>query len=464
MRRLIYIGICIAGTLIMFGKTSFAQTGEDEEYKITRILFMLDASQSMGTAWGKHSKISIAKSVLREVVDSLRSVENVQLALRVYGHQKHYTYNDCKDTRLEVGFRHNSHILIDAKLTEIKPNGITPIAYSLEKVEGDFPSDPDSRNIVIIITDGEESCKGDPCAVSRAMQAKGVILKPFVVGLGYQSELRTNLDCIGSYYEANTPEEFKRVINEIIVRVLDKTTVQVNLNDIYGNPTETNVNLTFYNPVSQKAAYNYYHTLNTRGNPDTMDVDPINTYHLMVHTIPPVIKKNVNLEPNRHNTVVQPAPQGYMDVKMSNSNQRYNSNIQCLVLQPEPQKTVNVQPINTKEKYLTGRYHMEILTLPRISVPDLEINQTETTTIQIPEPGLVTINSKTEVYGGIFLINEENEAEKVYTLNDRILKESILLQPGNYIVVYRDKVKRNAHHTVNKQFTIRSGQSTTLNL
>lgn len=453
---LVFAGILLSGQLM--GQTA------NEEYNTTRILFMLDASQSMGTGWGNRSKIDIAKAVLNEVVDSLKYEPDVQLALRVYGHQYHYTYNNCKDTRLEVGFRPNSHLLIKAKLREIKPNGITPIAYSLEKVEGDFPRDPLSRNIVIIITDGEESCSGDPCAVSRSLQAKGVILKPFVVGLGYQSELRTNLDCIGSYYEANTPTEFRRVINEIIIRVLDRTTVEVDLLDIYNNPTETDVNLTFYNPISQRAAYNYYHTLNVRGLPDTMDVDPINTYHLIVHTIPPIIKKNINLQPNKHNVITQPAPQGYLEVVMKNSNARYNSNIQCLIQQREPTKTIHTQPINTKEKYLIGNYDLQILTLPRIEVKDLEVNQSETTTIQIPEPGLITVNSKNEVYGGIFIINEDNQAEKVYTLNDRILKESILLQPGNYIVVYRDKVKRNADQTVTKNFTIRSGQSTTLNL
>lgn len=438
-------------------------THAQEEPQKTRILFMLDASQSMNAGWGGRAKIETAKQVITEAIDSLRKVDNVYMALRVYGHQYHYTINNCKDSRLEVGFRPNSDLLIKSKLREIKPNGITPISYSLEKVARDFPLDPDARNIVIIITDGEESCEGDPCKVSERLQANNVILKPFVVGLGYQSELKTNLDCIGTYFEANTAQEFKDIMRNIVLRILDQTTVEVQLLDADGLPTETDVNLTFYNPISKIAQYNFYHTLNSKGLPDTIEVDPINNYHLIVHSIPPIVKRNIGLKVNQHNVISIPAPQGYLTVKMTNSNARYNANIQCLVKQTERNRTIHVQGINQREKYLTGTYELEILTLPRINLKGIEVNQSTTTTIEIPEPGLLTINSKAEVYGGIFRM-KDNELEKVYQLNDRILKESLLLQPGNYWVVYRDKVNRTAAATVVKKITIKSGQSTTTNL
>lgn len=458
MARLLTYSLCWI-VLLASASMSWAQ---DEPPK-TRILFMLDASQSMNAGWGGRSKIDIAKSVITEAVDSLQKVNNVYMALRVYGHQYHYTINNCKDTKLEVGFRPNSDLLIKSRLREIKPNGITPISYSLEKVSRDFPLDPNSRNVVIIITDGEESCEGDPCKVSERLQANNVILKPFVVGLGYQSELKTNLDCIGTYFEANTSAEFRDIMRNIVNRILDQTTAEVQLLDIDGQPTETDVNLTFYNPVSQTAQYNFYHTLNARGLPDTLEVDPINNYHLIVHTIPPIVKRNVDLEVNKHNVIKIPSPQGYLNIKMTNSNARYNANIQCLVKQTERNRTIHVQPINAKEKYLIGTYELEILTLPRIKLTDIEINQSETTTIEIPEPGLLTLNSKVEVLGGIFRMRQ-NQLEKIYQLNDRILKESLLLQPGSYWVVYRDKVNRAAAATVIKRISIQSGQSTTINL
>ena len=71
-----------------------------------------------------------------------------------------------------------------AKIKMAQPKGTTPIAYSLEKSGADFPECANCRNIIILITDGEEECEGDPCAVSAALQSKGIVLKPFVIGVG----------------------------------------------------------------------------------------------------------------------------------------------------------------------------------------------------------------------------------------------------------------------------------------
>jgi Ca-activated chloride channel family protein len=79
--------------------------------------------------------------------------------------------------------------------------GTTPIARSLEKAAGDFP-DLTARNVIILITDGIEACDEDPCAVSRALQAKGIVLKPFVIGIGIEEANQYSLKCVGNYYDA----------------------------------------------------------------------------------------------------------------------------------------------------------------------------------------------------------------------------------------------------------------------
>ncbi|MBK9542788.1 MAG: hypothetical protein IPO49_10860 [Bacteroidetes bacterium] len=63
-----------------------------------------DASQSMYGQWQSGAKIDIAKSLMKKVLDSLRYVDNLELALRVYGHQKPYPPQDCDDSRLGVPF------------------------------------------------------------------------------------------------------------------------------------------------------------------------------------------------------------------------------------------------------------------------------------------------------------------------------------------------------------------------
>ena len=85
----------------------FAQTQAEEEKKpepLTRILFVLDASQSMYGRWQSDMKISIARKLLTNLLDSLESVENIELALRVYGHQYRFPPQVCNDTKLMVPF------------------------------------------------------------------------------------------------------------------------------------------------------------------------------------------------------------------------------------------------------------------------------------------------------------------------------------------------------------------------
>ncbi|MFA5477049.1 MAG: VWA domain-containing protein, partial [Bacteroidales bacterium] len=136
----------------------------------TRILFVFDASQSMYGRWQSDMKLHIAQRILSRVLDSLKLVDNLELALRLYGHQKPFPPQDCDDTRLEVPFAPNNIAEIKNRLSTINPKGTTPIAYALSESQHDFPHCDHCRNIIVLITDGIEECGGDPCEVSRMLQ------------------------------------------------------------------------------------------------------------------------------------------------------------------------------------------------------------------------------------------------------------------------------------------------------
>src|SRR5690606_8259737 len=68
--------------LLIGMKASFSQ-----EAQKTRILFVLDASQSMYARWENQQRMQVATRLLRELVDSLEGADNLELALRIYGHQ-----------------------------------------------------------------------------------------------------------------------------------------------------------------------------------------------------------------------------------------------------------------------------------------------------------------------------------------------------------------------------------------
>jgi Ca-activated chloride channel family protein len=429
----------------------------------TRILFVFDASQSMLGIWGKDRKINIARRVLISIIDSLQNLDNVQMALRAYGFQSIVPPQDCNDTKLIVPFAKGNASKIRQELRYLNPKGTTPIAHSLELAGSDFPEEClDCRNIIILITDGIEACDGDPCAVSTELQKNGIVLKPFVIGIGIDEGFKETFDCIGRYYNAADEEKFAEVMEVVISQALNSTTAQVNLLDKYGLPTETNVNMTFSDHFSGKIVQNYMHTMNYRGMPDTLILDHLLTYDLKVNTIPPVYVENIKLSPGKHTVIAADCPQGTLLVKVDGGTQ-YRG-LQYIVRQSGKMETLNMQEVNGEEYYLIGKYDLEIPVLPRIFVKNVEINQSTTTTITIPKPGILNLIKSAPGYGSIYLIISFDKEEWVCNFNNSVKNETIVLQPGNYRVVFRAQNAKQTLYTINKTAEIKAGSAEMLQL
>jgi len=436
-----------------------AQQFKKQEPPTTRILFVFDASQSMLGTWESDKKINIARKYLINIVDSLEHFENVQMALRVYGHQSPVPPQDCSDTKLEVPFSSNNASRIRQKLRYLIPRGTTPIAHSLELTESDFPvCDSDKcRNIVILITDGIEACDGDPCEVALKLQQKGIVLRPFVIGIGIDPLFEKTFECVGDFYNSPDEDRFAEVLKVVISRALNSTTAQVNLLDNRQLPSETNVGMTFFDHYSGKIKHNYVHTINYLGNPDTLILDPLVTYDLVVHTLPPVNKDSFKVVAGKHTQIGLPAPQGTLKIATSGTSQ-YNELV-VLVRQAGEKKILNVQEIDKIEKYITGEYDLEILTLPRIQVNNLQIQQSELTTIEVPRPGIANFSMASTGYGSLYLQTADT-LQWIYNLPSEHNRETLTLQPGSYRIIYRAKNAKRSIYTISKQFDIRSGSST----
>lgn len=436
-------------------------TEKEKEPPLTRILFVFDASQSMYGIWQSDKKISIARRLLSNVIDSLKNTEYLELALRVYGHQKSYPPQDCDDTRLEVPFGKNNVEQIKHRLRQINPKGTTPIAYALQKAGEDFPPCDHCRNIIVLITDGIEECEGDPCAVSESLQKNGVALKPFIIGIGRNFE--DAFDCVGTYFDASSERQFSKALNIIISQALNSTTTQINLLDAYGYPTETNVNMTFYDNFSQRVQYNFIHTMNNRGMPDTLMLDPLIVYDVVVNTLPPVRKDSVVLMSGKHNIIPVEAPQGYLRLKIDGFDNSMKS-LQCIVREKGDHQTVNVQNFGHTEKYLTGMYDLEVLCLPRIYIDEVEVLQSSTTTVEIPVPGIAVFKKSTQGYGSLYVARGDS-LEWVYNFRENNPhQETLILQPGQYTVIFRARYADRALYTVDQQFRITSGRTVNIKI
>jgi len=430
----------------------------------TRILFVLDASGSMRTEWEGKQRIEIAKKILTDLVDSLKVNKNLQLGFRVYGHQYDYKLNNCTDSKLEVGFGKETHNQIIVKLNQLNPQGTTPMAYSMEKASEDFPPADGYRNIVIMITDGKEECKGDPCAISKNLQKKGIFLRPFVVGLGIPPQYEKDFACMGKFYNAQTVGQFKGFLGDIMNQALGKTTVSVELLDANGAMREKDVNVSFINRVTGESVYDYVHYRDSKGKTDTIKVDAILTYNIVANTIPAVILENVSFEGGKHNTVKLKIPQGTLQFDFPSYTQ-YGTELSAIIRESGKMKTIVHHKLKMNQKYLVGKYDIEIPTVPITYLNNIEIKPDQITKLTLPAPGVLNINNpRLFGFGSLYVITNEGEHEWVMNFEGKEAKQNLTLQPGNYKIVFRAEEAYGSEYTIVKKVKIESGASVTVNL
>ena len=190
---------CVAICFLSIGNQGFAQTKKIP----TRLLFILDASGSMAGKWQEGNRMDAAKAIITHMADSLAK-ENISFALRIFGHQSEKVAIDCKDTKLELPFAKSTAANLSTTLANINPKGYSPIALSLEQAVNDFTlTKYECKNVIVLITDGFENCEGDACMAAEKLQAAGIFFRPYIIGLGLNSESKIKFDCVGQVFEAN---------------------------------------------------------------------------------------------------------------------------------------------------------------------------------------------------------------------------------------------------------------------
>lgn len=439
--------------------TCFGFSQKKQSPKNTRILFVFDASKSMVAKYQSTTRMDGAKQLFYKFIDTLSKDKSYQFALRMYGHRVKYPPGDCKDSELLVPFSVNNLIAIKKKVSEAQPTGITPIEHSLTEAAKDF-KDNTTTNIVIIITDGIEECGGDPCKARQKLQEKGIVFRPFIIGIGLSPQQIKTFECVGTYFDSENAATLSNIANIIQQQKLNKSTAQVNLLDKSSQPTESNVNMTFYDVNKKEYKYNYIHTLNYQDRPDTLTLDETPTYKVIAHTIPPTESKEVKLSPGKHSIIPIDAPQGYLTVTRPDGAYNFNEKVKCLIRKSGDLNTLHVQQLNSTEKYIIGNYDLEILTLPRITISLNSIEQSKTKSIEIPNAGMLTVKCL-EAGDGAILVNRSGKLEWVCNLNTQTI-QVYYLQPGNYVTVWRAKTLRGSIYSVEKKFSITSDNQSTV--
>ncbi|MGH6767935.1 MAG: hypothetical protein ACRECO_02820 [Xanthobacteraceae bacterium] len=155
---------------------------------------------------GGGTRIDAAKAAVAAFVGKLDPA--IRIGYRVYGHQSPTKARNCKDTELLVGFgpAAANRDAILAKTKGVRARGYTPITYVIQLAAADIGKEPGARTIVLV-SDGKETCAGDPCAAAKALAAADARLVIHTIGFNVDAAARYQLQCVarvarGTYSDA----------------------------------------------------------------------------------------------------------------------------------------------------------------------------------------------------------------------------------------------------------------------
>ncbi|MGD8148806.1 vWA domain-containing protein [Ornithinimicrobium sp. Y1694] len=156
---------------------------EEEAVGQNHFAVVLDASGSMAEASGSGTRMDAAKDAIATFAEDLPPGST--LSLRIYGHGGSNTSEgkaeSCESS--EVVFEGGADDAgLNEALGEVEPVGYTPLAKAIGDSVEDIPEDS-SDAIVYVVTDGLETCGGDPVQAATDLAAAGV--EPVVNVIGF---------------------------------------------------------------------------------------------------------------------------------------------------------------------------------------------------------------------------------------------------------------------------------------
>jgi Ca-activated chloride channel homolog len=176
------------------------------------MMLVLDASGSM---WGQingKTKVEIARETVADVLKTWK--DDNALGLVAYGHRRK---GDCTDieTLIEPGPLDRAAFL--STVNGLNAKGMTPLSAAVKHAAEALRSS-ERKATVILVSDGEETCNLDPCAVGEELEKSGVDFTAHVIGFDvsdpkHQAQLRCLAENTGGrYFNARNADELGAAI------------------------------------------------------------------------------------------------------------------------------------------------------------------------------------------------------------------------------------------------------------
>ncbi len=150
----------------------------DASVPLNAVELILDASGSMWAQIDGKARITIAHDVLDDLV-SESIPAGTPLAVRIFGHRE---ARSCRtDLEVPLGPLDPDAVIRRIRAAKPKERSKTPLAASLQAVATDLQRVEGTR-IVVLLTDGKETCDGDPAATIEALKEAGIDVRVNIVG------------------------------------------------------------------------------------------------------------------------------------------------------------------------------------------------------------------------------------------------------------------------------------------
>ena len=183
-----------------------------------KVMLVLDASGSM---WGQISgkaKIQIAREVIRDLLADWD--ETLDLGLIAYGHRRK---GDCGDIQILIPVGKADPKRVIRTVNGLNPKGKTPLSEAVRQAAQHLKY-KEEQAIVILVSDGEETCNANPCETAKALEAAGVDFTTHVVAFNVTKEKQAGLRCLaentgGSFVAAKDAD----TLLTALVGALEKT-------------------------------------------------------------------------------------------------------------------------------------------------------------------------------------------------------------------------------------------------
>ena len=170
--------------------------------KTVDVELILDSSGSMAERLDSgQTRIEAAKQVLTNVIGELPERPYINVGFRSTG-TKATTPRPAKASAAappssRCPSRGADKKALQDQVNAYQPVGWTPLSLSLRESGKDFPkADDNTVNAVVLVTDGLETCGGDPCSASRQIKTGNSAITTHVIGFALDETERANLQCI----------------------------------------------------------------------------------------------------------------------------------------------------------------------------------------------------------------------------------------------------------------------------